>query len=175
MAESMIVKKKFSKAFKQLVVEIGFEKVTISKIMLAANIRRQTYYNHFQDKYDLTDWIFQQEAIEKIADNLAYEDWMTTLQDLFVYFEENKRFYCNVLSFQGQNSFQEYYVEHLKGLISKMLDIKWGDNSKKKENREFIEEFYATAFMAMTTKWMSEGCKPSGREFANNMSSCLFD
>jgi hypothetical protein len=80
-----------------------------------------------------------------------------------------------VLSFQGQNSFQEYYVEHLKGLISKMLDIKWGYNSKKKENREFIEEFYATAFMAMTTKWMSEGCKPSGREFANNMSSCLFD
>lgn len=106
MTGSLITKKKIAKVFKKLVAQSGFEKVTIAKIMQESNMRRQTFYDHFQDKFDLVDWIFQQEAIEKIEDNLAYEGWQVIVENLFIYFEENQLFYRNVLLLKGKIRFK---------------------------------------------------------------------
>ncbi len=170
MTGSLITKKKIAKVFKKLVGEIGFEKVTIAKIMQESKMRRQTFYDHFQDKYELADWIFQQEAIEKIEDNLAYEGWQTIVENLFVYFEENQLFYRKILQFDGQNSFQEYYTQHLKSLIRQVLIVKAG-TEKEREHQEqlFLEDFYATAFVSMTTKWLIGGCPVSSEQFAKQM------
>ncbi|MEI5994050.1 dihydroxyacetone kinase transcriptional activator DhaS [Candidatus Enterococcus mansonii] len=170
MTGSLITKKKITKAFKQLVVEHGFDKVTIAKIMQTSKMRRQTFYDHFQDKYELVDWIFQQEAIEKIEDNLAYEDWQTIVENLLIYFEENQVFYRKILFFDGQNSFEEYYIQHLKGLIHQILVIRNPSYIQfEEEDRTFLEEFYANAFVSLTTKWILEGCKVNSRHFAKQM------
>lgn len=170
MTGSLITKKKIAKVFKKLVVEVGFEKVTIAKIMKESHMRRQTFYDYFQDKYELVDWIFQQEAIEKIEDNIAYEGWQVIVENLFIYFEENQVFYRKILFFEGQNSFQEYYTQHLKVLISHVLVIK--DRSVEaleESNSLFLEEFYASAFVSLTTKWIIGGCKVDSHRFAEQM------
>ena len=59
MAASIITKKRIAKAFKQLLEEMEFDKISIVDIMELAQIRRQTFYNHFLDKYQLLDWIFE--------------------------------------------------------------------------------------------------------------------
>lgn len=170
MTGSLITKKKIAKEFKKLVAQIGFEKVTIAKIMQESNMRRQTFYDYFQDKFDLADWIFQQEAIEKIEDNLAYEGWQVIVENLFIYFEENQLFYRKILLFEGQNSFQEYYTQHLKVLISQVLVVKQtSKDSIKESERLFLEEFYANAFVSLTTKWIIEGCKTDSHQFAEQM------
>ncbi|MBO0441279.1 dihydroxyacetone kinase transcriptional activator DhaS [Candidatus Enterococcus ikei] len=169
MTGSLITKKKIAKVFKKLVAEIGFEKVTIAKIMQESKMRRQTFYDYFQDKYELADWIFQQEAIEKIEDNLAYEGWQVIVENLFVYFEENQIFYRKILLFEGQNSFQEYYTQHLKLLISQVLVVKQKPDTIEESDRLFLEEFYANAFVSLTTKWIIEGCKVDSYQFAEQM------
>ncbi|WP_207694413.1 hypothetical protein DOK67_0001010 [Enterococcus sp. DIV0212c] len=169
MTGSLITKKKIAKVFKKLVAEIGFEKVTIAKIMQESKMRRQTFYDYFQDKYELADWIFQQEAIEKIEDNLAYEGWQVIVENLFVYFEENQIFYRKILLFEGQNSFQEYYTQHLKLLISQVLVVKQKPDTLEESDRLFLEEFYANAFVSLTTKWIIEGCKVDSHQFAEQM------
>lgn len=170
MTGSLITKKKIAKTFKKLVAQIGFEKVTIAKIMQESHMRRQTFYDYFQDKYELVDWIFQQEAIEKIEDNLAYEGWAVIVENLFIYFEENQIFYRKILLFEGQNSFQDYYTQHLKVLISHVLVVK--DRSVgalEESDRLFLEEFYANAFVSLTTKWIIGGCKNDPQQFAEQM------
>lgn len=54
MASSLITKKRIAKAFKELFLEKDFEKISIVTIMDRAGIRRQTFYNHFLDKYQLS-------------------------------------------------------------------------------------------------------------------------
>lgn len=170
MTGSLITKKKIAKIFKKLVGQIGFEKVTIAKIMQESHMRRQTFYDYFQDKYELVDWIFQQEAIEKIEDNLAYEAWQTIVENLFIYFEENELFYRKILQFEGQNSFQEYYTQHLKVLINQVLVVKNRSEGELKESdRLFLEEFYANAFVSLTSKWIIEGCQVDSHRFAEQM------
>lgn len=53
MASSLITKKKIAKSFKRLFISQAFDKISVSDIMEDAGIRRQTFYNHFVDKYAL--------------------------------------------------------------------------------------------------------------------------
>lgn len=58
MAEDLRVqrtKKAIKTAFVELVNEKGFANVTIKEIAEKAIINRQTFYNYYQDKYDLTE------------------------------------------------------------------------------------------------------------------------
>ncbi|HEO6844177.1 TPA: TetR family transcriptional regulator, partial [Streptococcus agalactiae] len=53
MTSSLITKKKIAKSFKRLFISQAFDKISVSDIMEDAGIRRQTFYNHFVDKYAL--------------------------------------------------------------------------------------------------------------------------
>lgn len=51
-----------------------------------AGIRRQTFYNHFVDKYALLEWIFQTELSEQVTDNLDYISGFQLLSELLTFF-----------------------------------------------------------------------------------------
>lgn len=48
------------KAFKECVVEKGFEQTFVSTICEKAKISRNTFYVHYVDKYDLLDTLFEE-------------------------------------------------------------------------------------------------------------------
>ena len=48
-----------SESFKELALTCSIEKITIKEITDKAGLIRPTFYNHFQDKYELLEWIIQ--------------------------------------------------------------------------------------------------------------------
>ena len=110
MAASIITKKRIAKAFKQLLEEMEFDKISIVDIMELAQIRRQTFYNHFLDKYQLLDWIFENDLKERVADNLDFISGRQLLKELFFYFEEECDFYVKLFDIKGQNDFFSYFI-----------------------------------------------------------------
>ncbi len=46
-----------SESFKEIAVTKPIEKITIKEITDKAGVIRPTFYNHFQDKYELLEWI----------------------------------------------------------------------------------------------------------------------
>ena len=43
--------------FKELVVKKSFDKITIKMITDEAGVIRPTFYNYFQDKYEVMEWL----------------------------------------------------------------------------------------------------------------------
>lgn len=84
MPTSIITKKRIAKAFKILLETEKFDKISIVDIMEEAGIRRQTFYNHFLDKYQLLDWIFETDLQEQITDNLDFISGRQLLKELFL-------------------------------------------------------------------------------------------
>lgn len=105
MSSSIITKKKIAKAFKQLLKTEQFDKISVRKIMEVADIRRQTFYDHFLDKYDLLSWIFVTELQEQIIDNFTYSSGKNILKELCIFFDDNKDFYRQLFLIVGQNNF----------------------------------------------------------------------
>ena len=50
-------------ALKELMAQKPIDKITIRDITDLCDMRRQNFYYHFQDIYDLMHWMFQQEAV----------------------------------------------------------------------------------------------------------------
>ena len=46
-----------AESFKELAKKHPIEKITIKEITDLAGVIRPTFYNHFQDKYELLEWI----------------------------------------------------------------------------------------------------------------------
>ena len=72
MSSSLITKKTIAKSFVNLMDTVPFQQISVRMIMDDSDIRRQTFYDHFYDKFDLTSWIFQQDFKEHIQDYIGY-------------------------------------------------------------------------------------------------------
>ena len=55
-----------AESFKELALKQPIEKITIKEITDKAGVIRPTFYNHFQDKYDLLEWIIDKELLEPV-------------------------------------------------------------------------------------------------------------
>ena len=55
-----------AQSLKRLVERTPFEKITIKQITDGAGVIRVTFYNHFQDKYDLLGYIVRREILEPV-------------------------------------------------------------------------------------------------------------
>ena len=53
-----------AESFKELSQTRPIEKITIKEITDKAGVIRPTFYNHFQDKYELMEWIITTELLQ---------------------------------------------------------------------------------------------------------------
>ena len=76
---SQITKNALATALKKLLSKKELSKITISNITEECGVNRQTFYYHFKDIYDLLEWIFTNEVIEEI-DNEIEETVLKTAE-----------------------------------------------------------------------------------------------
>lgn len=96
MKKSIITQKIIAKAFKDLMQSNAYHQISVSDIMQTAKIRRQTFYNYFQNQEELLSWIFENDFAELINDNLDYYGWQNELLLLLRYLDENQIFYQKI-------------------------------------------------------------------------------
>lgn len=100
-------------SLKELSARKPVDKITIREIAQNCGFTSKTFYNHFQDKYDLIAWIYSTFA-EKIMSRIGKDgyEWRDSLTDGLKYFLENREFLKNlVLHTGGQDSFINYVAQ----------------------------------------------------------------
>ena len=64
MSDAAVTKKIIAASFKELCRRRFFDKISITDITDACGLKRQTFYYHFRDKFELLDWIYFTDAIQ---------------------------------------------------------------------------------------------------------------
>lgn len=170
MSDSLITKKVIAKSLKNKLNEKDFLKITVSDIMNDCQIRRQTFYDHFQDKYELLEWIFKQEITEIIEDNLTYERWDRIVLRIFEYFEDNQKFYQKALAFDGQNSFKEVITGYVYDLLlASYQQLQNGQYEQQLLVNNFEIWFYTKGFVEISIEWVSGGCTQTSQKMAEQI------
>ena len=107
---SQITKNALATALKKLLSKKELSKITISNITEECGVNRQTFYYHFKDIYDLLEWIFTNEVIEEI-DNEIEENWQQKFIYIFEYVIQNKEFIKNVYSSGSKEYFLKFKLK----------------------------------------------------------------
>ncbi|VTS17010.1 putative dihydroxyacetone kinase regulator [Streptococcus pseudoporcinus] len=158
MATSLITKKKIAKAFKKELARKPFDKISVVDIMDQASIRRQTFYNHFLDKYELLDWIFETELQEQVTNNLNYITGFQLLDELLFYFSNNKTFYAQLFAIKDQNDFYSYFGDYCLVLLEKIIaeqELKTKLNLET-NYRSFLKTYHSRALADMIRAFVTD-------------------
>ena len=74
--KSELTKALLGEKFKELVAKKGFEKLTIKIITDAAGVIRPTFYNYFQDKYEVMEWLLWEDVFKEVSELMEQEHVM---------------------------------------------------------------------------------------------------
>lgn len=167
MADSSQTKKVLAEAMKSLMEREPFGKISVGDICSLCQMNRKSFYYHFRDKYDLVNWIFQTEFLLTIQPESMTDIWQV-IEDLCRYFYDNRAFYYNALSVQGQNSFQDYFRE----IVAPVFYGYAAQKLTAAEDEEFFVNFYSDALIAAILRWLSrKDCMPPER-FTGLLAHC---
>ena len=75
--KSELTKALLGEKFKELVAKKGFEKLTIKMITDAAGVIRPTFYNYFQDKYEVMEWLLWEDVFKEVSELMEQEHGMS--------------------------------------------------------------------------------------------------
>ena len=97
MPDSNITKHAIAAALKELCREKSFDKISIADITSTCGLNRQTFYYHFEDKYELLNWIYYTEGFARLVDGNTLENWDSHIAVLFETMRADKKFYENTV------------------------------------------------------------------------------
>ena len=142
-----------------------FEKLSVSDITNNCSLHRQTFYYHFEDKYELLDWIVYKELIEPLVDGFSFDNMYERFIRLFTTMVDEKKFYLNALKIDVND--MSRYINHLAYdqfmVVIDCLEKNSGIKSNYNENMMFAE-FLGYGFVGVVFGWTQRGMKDSPEE-----------
>ncbi len=156
MPQKATVDKLLAESFKELVAVTPVEKITIKEITDKAGVIRPTFYNHFQDKYELLEWIIRTEILDPILPlfqgGFIREGFTLAFQNV----EKDKEFYKKACKMEGQNSFRDISEQCIKELLCQFIREQVGENAKLHNwmPSEYLAEYYAQSMSYVLQRWL---------------------
>lgn len=175
MSATIITKKTIAKSFKNIMMTTPIQQISIRQIMDDANIRRQTFYDHFYDKYQLTTWIYEQDFKEYIQDYINYDPVDKIIVRFLNYLKDNHTFYQNALSYHDQNAFEETMRDHFFELSKEILMIEFKKNNTTVSQDEFhaLAHFISFALVGIIIDWIDQDCDQDVDSLVTEIMICI--
>ncbi|MDR1731222.1 MAG: TetR/AcrR family transcriptional regulator C-terminal domain-containing protein [Synergistaceae bacterium] len=159
MSKTALMKKALVDALKALVKEKSLAKITVSDITEYCGISRNTFYYHFNDKYDLINWIFYSETLPEINAFSEPDRWFDGFVRLCRYMQANRDFYLEALDYAGQNSLQDYLVDFYFELLKIHINTIYSQSGCKLADEELflMARMEAHSYAGIVMDWVKQG------------------
>lgn len=158
-----------AKCLKELSIKQPIEKITIKEITDKAGVIRPTFYNHFQDKYELLEWILNTELLEPMLPLLLNRMHKEAVLLMLTNIEKNRVFYNHAIRLDGVISFSDIANKCVKELFLKVYK-ELGNNHKPKYNwlsPELVSGYYAQSLCFAVSEWIRKGMVIPPKELAD--------
>ncbi|MBL8155227.1 MAG: TetR/AcrR family transcriptional regulator [Anaerolineae bacterium] len=161
-----------------LIVERGYDDLTIQDITDRADLRRATFYLHYKDKDELLiallretfDKLAQQLEAESSSDALAGKTFLKTYQLMFAHVAENTVLYRTILGGQVGALVSRSIREYLAGHVLRALSSENANDFGLPD--EVIAHYIAGVELSLITWWLENG-QPFGIEAMAEMTQRL--
>ena len=162
-------KLQLEEAFKKLLLEKPFHKVTIKDLTDACYLSRMSFYYHFQDLYDLTEWILIEDAKKALNEKKDYAHWKEGLENIFEAVYENKPFILNVYHDISKDQIEKVLFKLVHGLIESIVEERSIETNLNEQQKNFIAYFYKYGFVGIMLDWIEKGMDENYNEIVDDL------
>lgn len=167
---SQVTKRALEASLKNLLLQKPLNKITISDIAEDCGINRMTFYYHFKDIYDLVEWSCLEDAKKAIEDKKTYNTWQQGLLQIFEAVLDNKPFILNVYHCVSREQVELYLHKLTHDLIIGVIEEKSKGMSVRREDKNFIADFYKYAFVGLVLDWVKNNMKEDPEKIVGRLS-----
>jgi AcrR family transcriptional regulator len=142
-------------AFMALIIEKGFDNITVRDITERAHINRATFYRHYADKHDLaarlTDILFV-DVVPKLNEQLddELENWLV----LFEHVAQYATFYQAMISKNGIPEFRDRVQASVEREIQQRLEVAGYDEEQAVVPLALSLRYLAAAQVGFMQWWL---------------------
>ena len=153
-------------ALLELLKTKNFDKIKVFEICDKAQIHKTTFYNHFEDKYELLNYTLLK-IHHEITDNSKFEgsiiDYYLSIAKYYIkYIKKNPELFKSIASNYnniGILLFQKLYV--------KDIEEKMYINNINKVPANYAAHFYVSAVLDVISEWFNNGMKEDEETLLN--------
>ena len=150
-----LTKELLADCFKRLLAHMPFAKITIRMITDEAGLIRPTFYKHFQDKYEVVEWIFMTEIASQVDLMVDHGMDSDAILMLLRCLEMEKGFYKKVYAIEGPNSFRMLFDKYLYDTFRRALS----EHSLQHPaagvlTRERIADYFSSGLSHLIGEWI---------------------
>ena len=150
-------KEALGSALKQMLSVKPIEKITVKDLVEICGVNRQTFYYHFDDVYDLLEWVFEQDANRVLPHEVIYEHWREDVTLFFTYLIDNRSFALNIYNSQSRTYMLRYYKRRLQSCIRSFAEIVCETRNIDRADFDFAVELYANLIVGLISQWLDHG------------------
>ena len=162
-----------SNALKEQLKKKKLSKITINDIASACNISRMTFYYHFQDIYDLTEWTLEEAAGRAIGENRTYESWQQGFEGLLRELQANQTLILNIYRSMDREMIERYLLKKAESLLMPVVEQESHGLPVNEENKRRVAIFYSNAFLGVLMEWIGKGMAAPPREVVKMVSAIV--
>lgn len=110
-------------AFLEMLLDVGFDSITVKDITENANISRKTFYLHYVDKFDLLNTIVNTQLAElmRICEEKREKGFVEGTIIWFQYFEQRKPFFAALFATESTVSFRHRLLDFIMEQVAKQV------------------------------------------------------
>ncbi len=164
-----LTKELLADCFHELLLTTPFDKITIKMITGQAGLIRPTFYKHFQDKYEVLEWIFKTRVTDSV--DLMLENGME-LEAIVMFcrcLDKDRKFYRRACMMEpGPNSFEQILTRYI---YNTFLDLAERFSMRADErhhylSKEILATYYTYGLVNTIRDWLLSGDDVSAEDIA---------
>lgn len=160
-----------------LILERGYENLTVQDVLDKANVGRSTFYSHFYDLEDLLQSEFEvleTEFEQHLSQSLGQADDLWAISRLmFQHAQSYRRIYQAIVGKSSEKIILKQLHQHLGAQIRAKLQAAWGKNDAMM--LDMLENYLLSSFMALLKWWLDKNLPYSAEEMAQNYQNLCQD
>lgn len=159
LSNSAITEKALAEALKKLMKSYPINKIHVRMITDECKLTRHTFYNHFQDVYQLLGWIYEHEVIETLEKCCNLTRWREGIHLVLQYTVDNRTICLNAFRSLGRDHLEAFIYQVfnrvLTGIIADIAQSIQVEDEMKTE----MADFHANAITGIFIAWLKQDLK----------------
>ncbi len=172
MSVNLITKEAIASTLESLLLERQFSKIPVKDVTEACGISRNTFYYHFKDKYELMNWILDNDMAKNVEN---YDDPMRipeTFVSMCGFMYRRKKFYYPCMQYDGQDSLYQHLTDFFFELWKLNIDMVYAASGFKLSEYEITvyAKMNAHALVGLMRDWVHAGMRDNYRSYFEQVS-----
>lgn len=131
-----------------------FDKIKIREIVDNCNLNRQTFYYHFQDIYELVEWMYTHDGSLIVRDTFKAGGLSETVRLMLVYIENHKSELLNISNSKASYYFFDFLRKRINECYILCFDLLSSEYNIPESYKSFIAEYLTCAIVGVLEHWI---------------------